>query len=385
MRPTSPLGIASSLFQGSFASQPLVGASAPGRVNLIGEHTDYNGGPVLPFAIPRRTVVVAGPGDRWQAVSALDGVVTEFEPSAAPEGRWTDYLAGVIRVLHGMRAAPPGGRIAVASRVPVGAGLSSSAALAVAAAKAVSQLARRRLSREALVEVAWHAEHDVVGVQCGRMDQTVVAHALARHALLYETGEDTRRHVPLDLPVLLVETGVSHRLADGGYNRRRAECTAALEACRQGGVDAVSLSAVPESALDALDGRLDPVLFRRLRHVVLETARTRAAALALAARDYPRVGRLLLEGHASIRDDFESSCSEADRLVASAQRHGAWGARLTGAGWGGTVLVLAPVERHAAISRAMAADYRREVGRAPAMWTVRAASGLRSERGWSHV
>jgi galactokinase len=351
-------------------------------VNLLGEHTDYNGGPVLPFAIPRRTVVLAGPGEGWAAVSAIDGSVVPFDPAAAPEGRWTDYLAGVVRVLHGMRAVPEGGRIAVASNVPPGAGLASSAALAVAAAKALSQMHRRRLSREALVEVAWHAEHDVVGVQCGRMDQTVAAHAVARHALLFETGEDTRRQVPLDLPVLLVETGVSHRLADGEYNRRRAECTAALAACNAAGLPVPSLAAVPEAEVESLAARMPEVLLRRLRHVVRETARTRAAALALSARDFPRVGQFLLDGHASIRDDFESSCGEADRLVESAVRHGAWGARLTGAGWGGTVVVLAPAERIPALTRALSADFKREAGRAPVMWTVRAAGGLRTERAW---
>jgi len=214
------------------------------------------------------------------------------------------------------------------------------------------------------------------------MDQTVSAHAIARHALLFETGEDTRRQVPLDLPVLLVETGVSHRLADGEYNRRRAECVAALEACRAAGSNAPALAAVPEAALEQLQSRMPDVLFRRLRHVVRETARTRAAALALTTRDFPRVGHFLLEGHASIRDDFESSCGEADRLVASAVRHGAWGARLTGGGWGGTVLIMAPPERYPALSRAVAADFRRETGKAPTMWTVRAAGGLRTERGW---
>ena len=377
---TSPLRLASSLFEASFASRPTAGASAPGRVNLLGEHTDYNGGPVLPFALPRRTVVLVGPGTGWEAVSALDGAVVRFDPAAAPEGRWTDYLAGVIRVLHEMRAAPPGGRIAVASVVPAGAGLASSAALTVATAKALSQLSHRRLSREALVEVAYHAEHDVVGVQCGRMDQTIAAHATARHALLFETGEDTRRQVPLDVPILLIETGVSHRLADGEYNRRRAECGAALETCRAVGVDAGSLAAVPEETLEQVRSQMPEVLFRRLRHVVRESGRTRAAALALTTRDFPRVGQFLLDGHASIRDDFESSCGEADRLVESAVRHGAWGARLTGAGWGGTVLVLAPPERYPALSKAVAADFRREVGRAPVMWTTRAAGGFRGER-----
>ncbi len=380
MPPTSPLRLASSLFEGSFASRPAAGASAPGRVNLLGEHTDYNGGPVLPFALPQRTVVLAGPGEGWEAVSAVDGTVESFDPAAAPEGRWTDYLAGVIRVLHGMRAAPQGGRIAVASTVPAGAGLSSSAALSVAAARALSQLAGRRLSREALVEVAFHAEHDVVGVQCGRMDQMIVVHAAARHAALIETAEGSITQIPFDQPVLVFETGVAHRLADGEYNRRRGECRAALEACRAAGIDAPMLAGVQAHALEPLRGAMPELLHRRLRHVVTETARTRAAALALSVADYPRVGEFLLEGHQSLRDDFESSCGEADRLVESATRHGAWGARLTGAGWGGAVLVMAPPEILPALARAVSADYQREVGRKLLHWRTRAAGGLRSER-----
>ena len=376
----SPLRLASSLFEASFASRPAAGASAPGRVNLLGEHTDYNGGPVLPFAIPRRTVVLAGRAEGWTAVSAVDGIPLPFDPAAAPEGRWTDYLGGVVRVLQDVGAAPAGARLAVASAVPIGAGLSSSAALSVAAARALSQLAGRRLSREALAEVAYHAEHDVVGVQCGRMDQMIAAHATARHAAMIETADRTVAQIPFDAPVLLVETGVSHRLADSEYNRRRAECGAALEACRAAGVDVAELAAVPEAELQRLTGGMEPVLFRRLRHVVRETARTRAAAAALRAGDLERMGQLLLEGHASIRDDFESSCGEADRIVESAARHGAWGARLTGAGWGGTVLVLAPTDRMARLAKAVAADYQRETGRAPVIWKAKASGGVRSER-----
>jgi galactokinase len=324
--------------------------------------------------------VLAGPGEGWQAVSTVDGAVIPFDPAAAPEGRWTDYLGGVIRVLQDIGAAPAGGRIAVASTVPVGAGLSSSAALAVATARSLSLLAGRRLSREALAEVAYHAEHDIVGVQCGRMDQMISAHAKARHALLIEMATRTATPVPLDQPVLLIETGVAHKLAESEYNRRRAECGAALAACHGAGVEAPELAAVPQADLVRLETRMPPVLFRRLRHVVTETARTRAAAAALAAGDFEELGRLLVEGHRSIRDDFESSCGEADRLVESGLRHGAWGARLTGAGWGGTVLMMAPAERMDALAKAVAADYRREVGRVPKIWKARASGGVRGER-----
>jgi len=313
------------------------------------------------------------------AVSALDGAVTPFDPAAAPEGRWTDYLAGVIRVLQGMHAAPDGGQVTVASAVPAGAGLSASAALCVAAAKVLSRLAGKRLSREALVEVAWHAEHDIVGVQCGRMDQMIAVHARPKQALLIETADGHITPIPFGEPVLLVETGVRHRLADGEYNRRRAECGAALEACRAAGQEIADLASLEESDLDALRGAMAPVLHRRLTHVVRESARTRAAAAQLREGDFAALGALLVEGHRSLRDDFDSSCGEADRLVESAVRHGAWGARLTGAGWGGTVLVMAPAERHRSLSRAIADDYRREVGRVPAIWTAGASGGVRSE------
>lgn len=372
--------LASSLFHASFASRPTHGASAPGRVNLLGEHTDYNGGPVLPIALPRRTAVVASAAEGWSAVSALDGAVTPFDPAAAPEGRWTDYLGGVVQVLAEVRAAPAGARIAVASTVPVGAGLSSSAALSVAAAKALSTLAGRRLSREALAEVAFRAEHEVVGVQCGRMDQLVAVHATARHACHIETADGTVASIPFDRPVLAVETGVRHALVDGEYNQRRAECRAALEACRAAGVEVAHLSLVPADSLERLGGRLPELLFRRLRHVVTESARTRAAALALSVGDYERVGRFLLEGHASLRDDFQSSCAEADRIVESAMRHGAWGARLTGGGWGGTVLVLGPAEHLRRVAAAVSDDFRRQGGYGLISWSARAARGMRGER-----
>ena len=378
---TSPNRLASSLYQAAFASRPATGASAPGRVNLLGEHTDYNGGPVLPFAIPRRTAVFVGPAEGWAAASTLEPGASAFEPAAAPVGRWTDYLAGVVRVLVELRAAPAGARIAVASSVPVGAGLSSSAALTVAAARALSALAGRRLSREAVAEVAYRAEHDVVGVQCGRMDQMVAVPATARHACLIETSDGGVTQIPFERSVLAVETGVRHRLTDGEYNRRRAECTAALEACRTAGMAVEHLAQVPGDALPGLEGAMDTISFRRLRHVVTETARTRAAAMALSARDYERVGRFLSEGHASLRDDFESSCGEADRIVASALRHGAWGARLTGAGWGGTVLVMGSSDELGRIGGAIATDYRREVGRRPVTWLTRASGGARREQG----
>lgn len=376
---TPPKRLASSLFTATYASRAAVGASAPGRVNLIGEHTDYNAGPVLPFALPRRTVVFAGPSPHWVAVSSRNGAPTRFEPDDAPVGDWTDYLSGVVRVLREMRAAPDGASIAVASSVPQGTGLSSSAALTVAAARALSRLGGRQLSGDAIAEVAYRAETEVVGVRCGRMDQVIAAGARSGHALLFETGAGTMEQVPFPLRVLMVETGVTRHLTAGDYNLRREECEEALQAVRDAGIPAEALADVPGQALTMLVQALPAAHFRRLRHVVTETARTREAAAALAVGDYLRLGALLFDGHASIRDDFESSCAEADLLVASARTHGAWGARLTGAGWGGAVLVLAPGDRMARLKADIVRDFRTAYRRVPVHWETRAAGGLKTE------
>ncbi|MFI5236198.1 MAG: galactokinase, partial [Gemmatimonadales bacterium] len=307
-------------------------ASAPGRVNLIGEHLDYNGGPVLPMAIARRSVVVAGRARRFDAASARDGVVDPFDPALPMRGEWTDYLAGVVRALGRRGVSLPGASLAVASTVPIGAGLSSSAALTVAAARALSILVGARLSADQLADVAFEAEHDEVGVRCGRMDQTIVAHAERGQALLFETATGVRHPVPFRGTLWVLETGVAHQLSGGELNRRRKECEDALAMLGDQRISAPNLAALPLADLPRILPALPPPHARRVRHVVTETARTRAAADALARGELSRVGELMLEGHASLRDDYESSCPEADLLVELAARHGAWGARLTGAG-----------------------------------------------------
>jgi galactokinase len=180
--------LAAALFNDAFGAAPVIAASAPGRFNLIGEHTDYNGGPVLPVALERRTSVVAGPADRWEMVSAVDGEVHHVRIDGALPREWTGYLAGVVRELRAIGAAPGGARIAVASNVPIGAGLSSSAALTVAGGRALSDLAGRRLDAATLVDVASRAEHEQVGVRGGRMDQTIAVYGRKGTALLFETG-----------------------------------------------------------------------------------------------------------------------------------------------------------------------------------------------------
>ena len=212
VNPLSAARLASSLFQASFATRPTVAASAPGRVNLIGEHTDYNGGPVLPVAIERRTAAAARLADGWVLVPTLEPGLRPVNIDEPMRREWTDYIVGVVRELRALRAAPPGAEIAIATTLPIGAGLSSSAALTVAAAKALSLLAGKRLSPGQLAEVAFRAEYHQVGVRCGRMDQTIAAHGQRGSALLFETATGALQRVPFTSRLWIVETGLSHRL-----------------------------------------------------------------------------------------------------------------------------------------------------------------------------
>ena len=277
----APSRQATSLFQERFSSRPVALASAPGRINLLGEHTDYNGGLVLPFAIQRRTVVAAAASGDWQAISTSDHLVRSFDPTGPRPGDWTRYPWGVARVLSAAGVHLPGARIAVASAVPAGAGLSSSAALTLATAKALCLLSGRKLSATDLVEVAWRAEHDEVGVRCGRMDQTIGALATRASALLIETGSGRVERVPFRETVWVLETGVFHHLDTSPYHQRRRECEEALAFCRDYGFRLSDLAELTPLDLPEVLRVLPPPLSARVRHVVTETERTREAARAL--------------------------------------------------------------------------------------------------------
>ncbi len=368
------------LFRAHFGRAPDLAASAPGRVNLIGEHTDYNGGPVLPMAISRRTTVAAGAATAWRFVSSEEPGGVAVDVDAELRGDWTDYVTGVVRELRGIGAAPPGAHVAVSSTVPIGAGLSSSAALTVSAARALSALAGRRLDGRALAEIAYRAEHDQVGVLCGRMDQTIASLGRPRHAILFETATGEVTEVPAPERVLVIETGKSHRLTGGALNDRRRECQMALAALRGRWPDLSALCALAPEALPEAEALLTAPLFRRVRHLVTETARTRRAAAVLAAGDLPALGELLVAGQRSLSADYESSVPEADLIVESAVRHGAHGARLTGAGWGGAVLVIAPPLEGRVVIRGVRRDFAAAFGTRPVAWTTRASGGVRRER-----
>ena len=372
------------LFRASFGTRPRAAASAPGRVNLIGEHTDYNGGPVLPIAIAARTTVAVGPGDPevLEAVSARDGQVVRV--------RWRDelprggaaYVAGVLRELwaHEVLPAKSGARVAIASDVPIGAGLASSAALAVAAARALSLLAGQRVAPRQIAGIAYRAEHDHVGVRCGVMDQTIAALAKPGHALLIEAASLATRPVPFRARLLVVDTGVRHKLSATPYNDRVAECRAALLRLKVELPELLWLAAWPPAWVGRLKHALPQPLRNRALHVVGEATRTRFAAQLLRRSQLTRFGRLMFESHESCRRLYECSAPELDLVVTTAKRAGALGARMTGAGWGGSAIVLVRSRAEeqrlaAAIQRA----FRRSYGRDPVISAVRAAAGARRE------
>jgi galactokinase len=373
-----------------FGVAPRAVASAPGRVNLIGEHTDYNGGPVLPIAIAERTTTAVGPADDGilEAVSARDGQVTRVSWRDHLAAGWTAYLGGVMRELWAAEALPPGGgaRVAVASDVPIGAGVSSSAALTVAAAKALAALAGAQLTGRQIAGVAFRAEQDHVGVRCGVMDQTIAALATPGHALLLECASLEMRHIPFKGRLLLVDTGVRHDLREGALNERRAECEAAVKRLKLELPEVVWLASWPAEWLPRLKRALKEPLRSRAVHVVGETARTRFGAQLLKHGHLKRFGQLLFESHESCRRLYQCSAPELDTVVAAAKRAGALGARLTGAGWGGSVIVLVgkgeggrgrgATKIGDAIRRAFVKAY----GREPVISEVRASSGAKLER-----
>jgi len=374
---------ASALFRATFGVAPQAAASAPGRVNLIGEHTDYNGGPVLPIAIQARTTVAVGPADAGvlEIVSSRDGSLARIRYTTAFPPGWAAYVAGVMRELAALGAAPAGGgaRVAVAGDVPVGAGLASSAALTVASAKALAALAGAQLVPRQFAGVAFRAEHDHVGVHCGVMDQTVAALAKPSHALLIECASGEARHIPFRGRLLLVDTGVRHALVAGALNERRAECEAAVTQLRLELPQLDWLAAWPATRVARLRRALPEPLRSRAVHVVQETARTRLAAELLARGRLKRFGELLYESHESCRRLYQCSAPELDLVVAAAKRAGALGARLTGAGWGGAVLVLVDRRCEARAVVAIRRAFARAYGREPAFSVVKASGGMRKE------
>jgi galactokinase len=371
-------------FRAVFGAPPRAVSAAPGRVNLIGEHTDYNDGFVLPMAIEPTTVCagdVTTDGCVHVITSAATTPVTFDLGAALTRGQpaWSNYVRGVVAGFQRRGTRLTGLRMAIDSDVPRGGGLSSSAALEVSVAMTIAALAEASIDPMETVHLCRQAEHEFAGVPCGIMDQSIVVLARAGHALRLDCRSAGATYVAMTDPsvsVLIINTHVRHSLAAGEYARRRAQCEAAARAL---GVPALR-DATP-AALEACAGALDPVLVRRARHVISENARTLEACEALRTGAWPRMGTLMSASHASLRDDFEVSCAELDAAVAIAsglgEAGGVFGARMTGGGFGGCVVALVRAEAAEAVSAHVADRYRCATGRTATIFTSRAAGGAR--------
>jgi galactokinase len=368
------------LFARHFGAEPVVIASAPGRVNLIGEHTDYNGGEVLPIGIEHRTYVAVAPGTSGASRAVSLNLRGEGRFDAAMPvrgGDWWDYVSGVAGALSARVPFLGTLDIAVASGVPAGAGLSSSAAREVASAVALQTLADTHAVMRDVALLAQRVESEFVGVECGIMDQFASALSAVDMALHIwcDTGETEL--VPMRQAVLIFDTGIPRTLRGSAYNERRAECNRALMLLRRAepGLHALA-HATPEQVRDA---HLPPPLDRRARHVVEETRRVRDSVRALEQTgELP--GDLALASHASLRDLYECSTPELDWFVHRAMHaHGVRGARLTGAGWGGCAIAFGSRDSLAAAAPEIAADYERTFGHSARTWITTAHGGARVE------
>jgi galactokinase len=354
--------------------------AAPGRVNLIGEHTDYNDGFVLPVAIDRRAVVAAArrPDDRFrcwslQVEGGADVRVDDIGPGRA--SGWSAYPQGAAWVLR-RRGVPVGGvDVLVDSDVPPGAGLSSSAALICGVAVALVELFDARLGPVELALAGQEAEREMTGAPVGVMDHMAAMLGRAGHALFVDTRSLDHEAIALDfevrgLQLVIIDTGVAHRVAEGAYAERRAACK---EAAHLLGVAALRDATI--EALEAAARRLGPALSRRARHVVTENARVLEAVSLLRQGTVAALGPLLNASHRSLRDDYEVSVPELDVAVSAACAAGALGARLTGAGFGGSVLALVPSDRYEGVRATVLRDFAAAGFSEPSVFSVETGGG----------
>jgi galactokinase len=373
------------LFRSRFGGEPDGVWLAPGRANLMGEHTDYNDGYVLPFALGQGVTAAAarraGPGSpgsrqltlcsRQEPAATVQIALDQLAPGQVTG--WAAYPAGVAWALEAAGHPVPGACIAIDSDLPAGAGLSSSAALECATALALTELALTEkagaVPRRELAAIARRAENEFVGVPTGIMDQSASLLSQAGHALLLDCRSLETSQVPFDpaaadASLLLINTRAKHDLVDGEYGQRRAECE---EAARRLGIPSLRSLTTPAEA----DQLADPVLRRRARHVVTDNQRVLDVVALLSspqgtsADTYRDIGRLLTQSHASLRDDFEISWPEADATVEAALAAGAFGARMMGGGFGGSVLALAPAPAGAQVRDAVTAAFARQGWTAP--------------------
>ena len=358
-----------------------VSARAPGRVNLIGEHTDYTGGFVMPAAIQLSTSVTAAPRSDRRIVAHSttlgETVQVELDQPLRRRGDWSDYVAGVVWVLREEGLPLAGAELTITSTVPLGAGLSSSAALEVACARAL--LGDRPVDRLTMATWCQRAENEFVGARCGIMDQYVACFGQPGHAILLDCRTLTSQPIaiPSGMAIVVLNTMVRHAVAAGEYNSRRADCETATSLLRRRLPHVESLRDVTRDELLAQADHLPPTALQRARHVVNENARVLQAADALQRSDFSLIGRLMADSHASLRDDYEVSCRELDLMVnLAATEPDLVGTRMTGGGFGGCTVSLVKRGGAEEFVTSMQRRYEAAAGVRPDAWICTASGGV---------
>jgi galactokinase len=374
-------------FESKFKRQARWIAAAPGRVNLIGEHTDYNGGFVFPMAIERSTVLAADEREEATGGNVEITIYSEnlgdtqtlkiLDNTIEKTGDWADYIAGIFVGFLNLGIQFKSIDIALGSNVPIGGGLSSSAALEVSVATLLEAVTGKTLSPIEKVLLCQKAEHEFPGVPCGIMDQFTSVNGKKNHLLLLDCNSQQAEAVPFtsdEYSILIINSNVKHSLTSGEYSKRRAECEIAAEILNVDTLRQASVVQLEESAR-----KMDPIIFRRARHVIGEIERTQQAALAMKAGDWATVGELMLASHNSLRDDYEVSCKELDLLVELMMElggsKGVVGTRMTGGGFGGCTVSVVPTRKADDLIAGVSQRYIEKIGIEPDIFTTRPAKG----------
>jgi galactokinase len=366
-----------------YGRQPQWIAAAPGRVNVIGEHTDYNDGFVFPMAIDRYAVIAAAPaaGTRVQMQTTAGNQPATIDLDQplrpAPRGTWYNYPLGVIAGFAARGVKIPGFDALIHSTVPLGGGLSSSAALEVSTATLLESITGTKLDPVDKALLCQKAEHDYAGMPCGIMDQFISVMGRENHILLLDCRTRKTELVPMNdasVALLITNTNVKHELTGGEYSTRRSQCEQAAAT-----LNLKSLRDADMPKLEAGKGKMDPVTYHRARHVIGEIERTTAAAQETKASNWAKVGELMYASHASLRDDYEVSCSELDAVVEIAQgigqQGGVYGCRMTGGGFGGCTVALVKATSVQAISDRITSEYEKRTKIKPTLFVSRPAAG----------
>ncbi len=388
MPPSNPSAIAT--FARIFPGQaPCRLVRAPGRVNLIGEHVDYHDGFVLPIAMSQALYVVAAPADDGH----IEAYTTAFDqrvrfpaddPGPPQERGWTNYVRGVAEMLRRRGVALRPGKLLIDSQVPLGGGVSSSAALEVGTALALLALADAKVPPVELALLCRQAEHEYADSPCGIMDQFICVLGKVGQALLLDCRSQSFEHLPLatdGVSLVVMDTQVKHEIGASQYPVRQKQGYAGLEIVQADAPQVRSLRDVTLAQLDSCKQRMDPIVYRRCRHVVTEIARTRAAADALQSSDLATFGRLMVDSHISLRDDYEVSCEELDALVEIATHvEGCYGARMTGGGFGGCAIALVESAAQQSFVNAVRSQYDGSFEKSAIVYTTAPSEGAGTTR-----